>query len=217
MSNRLEELDYKYKRYLFKKILKTLGVFSTLVALILGAYFFMNSDAKIVTHSKKASAEQETVISAPSYALDVSSDELDKAVEKINTRVNKTTTPTKEVVIQKTVVKTLPKESETSNYFDNSEDDQALDTWIHKYNQKKSYSAAIYIAKQYYIDKKFRESSVWAKRANQLDRDKEEAWLYYAKSVYALEDHAKAKKILNILLQYKKSLKAELLLSEWGQ
>ena len=109
------------------------------------------------------------------------------------------------------------KEVRHPNYFAQPGKEKPLDSWIEKYNQKKSYAVAIYIAKQYYAENNFKHSGIWAKRANQLDRNKEEAWLFYAKSVYALGNLDKAKRILNIYLQYKESTKAELLLSEWSQ
>ena len=217
MSNRLEELDSKYKRYLFKRLVKALAVLGVFVGLILGAYFFMNSDEEVKDNVKGSTKKHVSSSPASSYALEVSSDELDQAVKNINTNKTASKTPTKQVLPKKTALKTVAKEKETTSYFDQNVEEHALETWINKYNQKKSYSAAIYIAKQYYFDKNYKQSGVWAKRANQLNRDKEEAWLYYAKSVYALGDHTKAKKILNIFLQYKKSLKAELLLSEWSQ
>ncbi len=217
MSNRLEELDSKYKRYLFKKLIKTFAAFGVLVGFTLGAYFLIISDADVKEKVKGSSKNEVPTSLAHSYALEVSSDDLDQAVEKINTTKSASQVPTKKPVPKKTVVKAHNTEKTTTNYFDQNVEEQALEIWINKYNQKKSYSAAIYIAKQYYFDKNFKESGIWSKRANQLDREKEEAWLYYAKSVYALGDHTKAKKILNIFLQYKKSLKAELLLSEWSQ
>jgi thioredoxin-like negative regulator of GroEL len=109
-------------------------------------------------------------------------------------------------------VQQVPRKS----YFQEINADKPLEDWIEKYNQKRSYALAIYIAKQYYFDNDYKQAGVWAKRANQLDRNQEEAWLLYAKSVYALNNKEKAVRILKIYLQYKESSKAEFLLSEWS-
>jgi len=235
MSNRLEELHYQYKRYTLKKALKGFGIGVSLLALSSVIYLLFQAnisseDQEVVV---KKSAPEKTVIKTkiikessnpqsmarPSYRVEVSNDDLDAAVIKMNNKdkTSDASMPSQVKPVKKTEVKALKSVQSQTSYFNSAQVEQPLEIWIEKYNQNKSYSSAIYIAKQYYFDKDFKQSGIWAKRANQLDRNKEEAWIYYAKSVYALGNVSKAKRILNIFLQYKKSLKAELLLSEWEQ
>jgi len=224
MSNRLEELHLQYKRYYLKKYLKAGGIFLTVLVLGSGTYYLTKNLVEPNTLKKVSVSQLENPkneANRPSYALDVSADELDAAVKNIKDRKQKlkiSQASVKEVKVKpNTFTPVVTVDKSRVNLFSGTQEERSLQSWIEKYNQKKSYAVAIYIAKQYFFDKDFEKSGVWAKRANQLDRNKEEAWLYYAKSVYALGDTPKAKRILNIYLQYKKSVKAELLLSEWGQ
>ena len=213
MSNRLERLHGECKKYHFKKFLKSFLLFTSVLVLVTGGYYayalyqlenITKPEPKSVTKAKE------------DYTLRVSSNDVAKAVAKMKTQ---SLAQKKQVVVVKqpkktpVFVKSVPKET----MFSDITQEKSLDGWIEKYNQKKSYSLAIYISKQYYFDSEYKSAGIWAKRANQLDRNKEEAWLYYAKSVSALGDIKKAKRILNVFLQYKDSTKAELLLSEWSR
>lgn len=226
MSNRLEELHYQYKRYYLKKGLKVLGVLSVLIALSLTGYFLLEkreetpAQKSVVPQVKTSSKAQTYKTVAPSYVLSVSNDALEQSAKRIKEKTVvakkvKEASPKKQKQVYSKIQPVQEKKFE--NYFAKPNEEKSLDDWIEKYNQKKSYTMAIAIAKQYYFNNDFKQSSIWSKRANQLDRNKEEAWLYYAKSVHALGDETKAKKILNIYLQYKDSPKAELLLVEWSQ
>lgn len=188
-----------------------------------------------------ASAEIQTAVS-PSYVLAVSSENVEKAVARISQKYtadqkqkqSKTEYPATAAEKPKTAVslqvapepkaggpKVLlssranltPKE----NYFQEYEDESGIDGWIKKYEKDNSYSLAIYITKYYYDIGVYDKSLSWAKRANQLDRNQEDAWLFYAKSVYAMGNSAKAKRILEVYLQYRKSPTVSMLLSEWSR
>lgn len=226
MSNRLEELHYQYKRYYLKKGLKVLGVLSILIVLTLAGYFLLEKreeapvQKSFVPQENTSSKAQTNKPSAPSYVLSVSNDALEQSAKRIEEKTVvakkvKAASPKKQTQVYSKLAPAREKKFE--NYFSKPNEEKSLDDWIEKYNQKKSYTMAIAIAKQFYFNNDFKQSSVWSKRANQLDRNKEEAWIYYAKSVHALGDETKAKKILNIYLQYKDSTKAELLLVEWSQ
>jgi len=228
MSNRLEELQAQCKKYHLKRSLKAVWILVGLLVVVVGAYLLFVTiypDSVQTDNKRVMSLLKKDLPNQQNYTLDVSSDDVAQAVAKMQSKKSVKKEP---VVTAKPSVKTqkllktekkvmfveeLPKQT----LFSNVSEEKPLESWIEKYNQKKSYALAIYIAKQYYFDSDYKNSGIWAKRANQLDRNKEEAWLIYAKSVYALGDVAKAKRILNIFLQYKDSTKAELLLSEWTQ
>lgn len=240
MSNRLEELHYQYKRYYLKMILKSVGVLVIVLSLVGVAYILMQEavieQVVIEKVEKVKEIEVETVtvhlppvkekVDRQAYALDVSVDELEASVQKIKSKSSikkvfkKAPTkvvPKKTEVKKKQVQEPLVQEEVQSSFFSEAQEEKSLDAWIDKYNKKRSYSTAIFIAKQYYFDEDYKQAGIWSKRANQLNRNKEEAWLFYAKSVYALGNIPKAKRILNIYLQYKQSAKAKLLLSEWNE
>lgn len=208
MSNRLEELSAKCKKYYFKNLLKKFLLLVLLLSLPFSAYyiyFFTNPEltqtALILTPNP--------ILEAKEYKPAV----VQKSPLVLQPRIIKT--PTINVPAQKKTIVKQEVETTKENYFADSKEEQPIEDWIEKYNQKKSYYPAIYIGKHYFKEKNYKQAGIWAKRANQLDRDKEEAWLYYAKSVYALDNIEKARRILTIYLQYKESPKAEILLSEW--
>jgi len=165
------------------------------------------------------------------YAVAVSTDKLEESIlnatkkqktKKVRPKkITKVLAPAKETVIilnpvkeEKVVLKTAPIK-DRKKYFEDSDREHKIESWIQKYEDKKTYALAIYISSYYYKRKDFKLSGIWARRANKLDRDKEKAWLLYAKSMYALGNKRKAKGILNIFMQYRESAKAEILLSEW--
>jgi len=83
------------------------------------------------------------------------------------------------------------------------------------YAQRHSYDLALKIARLAYRKGEYKKALEWAKKANKLDRTKEEAWILYAKSLYALGKKRQAKQLLRVYLDYRDSAKAKKLLSEW--
>jgi len=81
--------------------------------------------------------------------------------------------------------------------------------------QRESYNLAIKIAREFFERKNYKEALQWAKRANKLDRSKEEAWILYARSLYALGKKEQARRILRLYLEYANSKEAQKLLREW--
>ena len=80
---------------------------------------------------------------------------------------------------------------------------------------RKSYDLAIKIAQAYYHKGAYTKALEWARRANKLDRQKEEAWILYAKTLYKLGKKQKAKQLLKVFLDYKDSQEAKQLLKKW--
>lgn len=214
MSNRLETLSAQCRKYHFKKFLKRFVLFLVLLSLPISTYY-------IYLLSQPADTTQKSLVLTPNPILPVTK-VTHKTVQKPASAQDQKvqTAPVEKKVLSTSITekKSLPEPSvEKVNYFSDLSEEQSIEDWIEKYNQKKSYYSAIYISKHYFREKEYKQAGIWAKRANQLDRDKEEAWLYYAKSVHALNNVEKARRILTIYLQYKESAKAEILLSEWGK
>ncbi len=92
-----------------------------------------------------------------------------------------------------------------------------LDALMERYGNSPRYSTALKIAEAYYEKGDFDNASLWAKKANLLDRDDERAWIIYAESEYALGREERAKRILRLFLDYKDSVKARSLLMTWSR
>ena len=83
------------------------------------------------------------------------------------------------------------------------------------YKNNPKYETALAVARDFYTDQNFAEAAVWAKKANQLNREAEEAWLLYAKSYYAQGRKNEAIGILELYLNYKDSKAATELIRTW--
>ncbi len=92
-----------------------------------------------------------------------------------------------------------------------------IDALLEQYANSPRYSVALKIARKYYDEGDFEKASLWARKANVLDRDDERAWIIYAQSEYALGREERAKRILILFLDYKDSAKARSLLMTWGR
>ena len=66
-----------------------------------------------------------------------------------------------------------------------------------------------------YAKNRFSDAAVWAKKANQLNREAEEAWLLSAKAYYAQGRKKEAIGVLELYLNYKESRAATELLRTW--
>ncbi len=83
------------------------------------------------------------------------------------------------------------------------------------YQQRPNYRLALQIARNYYEMGRYDQAIEWAKKANRLDRMKDEAWILYAKSLYKKGNKDKAIRLLEFFLKFKDSSKARKLLREW--
>ncbi|MBN2869505.1 MAG: tetratricopeptide repeat protein [Campylobacterales bacterium] len=86
---------------------------------------------------------------------------------------------------------------------------------LETYQRRPGYDTALAIARDFYAKNNFSEAAVWAKKANQLNREGEEAWLLYAKSYYAQGRKNEAVGVLELYLNYKDSRTATELLRTW--
>ncbi len=86
---------------------------------------------------------------------------------------------------------------------------------LETYQRRPGYDTALSIARDFYAKSNFSEAAVWAKKANQLNREGEEAWLLYAKSYYAQGRKNEAVGVLELYLNYKDSRAATELLRTW--
>lgn len=113
---------------------------------------------------------------------------------------------------QSAVAKTLPASRLLSvqSSFKNTTQD-----FINQYNTNPKYETALAVARSFYTKENFVNAAFWAKKANQINREGEEAWLLYAKSTYAQGHTADAIAILELYLNYKDSKAATELIKTW--
>ena len=90
-----------------------------------------------------------------------------------------------------------------------------IEELISQFTHRPGFSRAIMIAKAYYNKKDFKNAAKWAKKANSIDREREEGWVLYAKSINALGQKERAVKILKIYLSFKSSEEVRKLLMQF--
>lgn len=128
--------------------------------------------------------------------------------EKCNHIVQKSLPHKQRKQVHKKVASSSPKEVISAKEFSVAELQKL-------FSQRQSYDLAIQIARSYLNKKRYQEALHWAKKANALDREKEEAWILYARSLKEMGQERRARQILRVYLDYKESAKAQKLLKEW--
>lgn len=92
---------------------------------------------------------------------------------------------------------------------------QKADTPLEAYQNSPKYETSLEVARDYYAKKDYANAATWAKKANQMNREAEDAWLLYAKSYYAQGKKTEAIGVLELYLNYKDSKAASELLRTW--
>ena len=83
------------------------------------------------------------------------------------------------------------------------------------YQRSPKFDTALAIARDFYTKEDYAQAALWAKKANQMNREAEEAWLLYAKSYYAQGKKNEAIGVLELFLNYKDSKAAADLIKSW--
>ena len=83
------------------------------------------------------------------------------------------------------------------------------------YQRSPKFDTALTIARDFYTKEDYVQAAQWAKKANQMNREAEEAWLLYAKSYYAQGKKNEAIGVLELFLNYKDSKAAADLIKSW--
>jgi len=135
----------------------------------------------------------------------------EKKVIKRDKKIAKEDTE-KEIVKKTYSTETTPNENRVSSLIATKK--ATIDELISQYTHRPGFTRAIMIARAFYNKKEFKNAAKWAKRANSLDREREEGWILYAKSVNALGQRERAIKILKVYLNFKSSEEARKLLMQ---
>ncbi|MDO9209016.1 MAG: tetratricopeptide repeat protein [Sulfuricurvum sp.] len=83
------------------------------------------------------------------------------------------------------------------------------------FDKNQKYETAVAVARDYYGKNNFVEAAVWAKKANQMNREQEEAWLLYAQAYWAQGRKKEAIGVLELYMNYKDSKAASELYRTW--
>lgn len=83
------------------------------------------------------------------------------------------------------------------------------------FDKNPKYETAVAVARDYYGKNNFVEAAVWAKKANQMNREQEEAWLLYAQAYWAQGRKKEAIGVLELYMNYKDSKAASELYRTW--
>lgn len=91
----------------------------------------------------------------------------------------------------------------------------SISKMIRFYEKENRYSLAIEIAQKYYDIQDYKNSLLWSKKANLLNKNDYKAWLLYAKSEYNQNNRSKAIKILKLYLRDSSSQEVQGQLLTW--
>jgi tetratricopeptide (TPR) repeat protein len=111
----------------------------------------------------------------------------------------------------------IPAKTNQNSLFEVSSPSKALSTMTPQelFDTSPKYETALLNARELYAKNNFVDAAIWAKKANQMNREAEEAWLLYAKSYYAQGRKNEAMDVLMLYLNYKESKTAQELLRTW--
>jgi len=93
----------------------------------------------------------------------------------------------------------------------------SIDAMQTLYEKEQTYTLALKIAQAYYDTNRYSQTSLWAKKANILERENDGAWILYAKSEYAKGHKKRAIEILKLYLANANSSEGDSLLLTWTQ
>ncbi len=191
-----DRLYQRWKRYRFKKILKTILFLLILCLVVVGllfAYRFKTHENITTKKLPKTNniilpqKEFEKHLKAPSYKY---RSKRKKSIKKKPIRTHRAIQqPVPKTIIQKPLI---------------IKNDQVdINELKRLFFKAPTPSKALIIARRYYQQKRYKESALWALKANELDKSNKESWLLFAKS---LAKQGKKREAINVLrIYYKKS------------
>lgn len=125
------------------------------------------------------------------------------------------TVPAKPAVPTAAVLPTQPAAPAKQNLLEVTTATVNGESLFKEYERSPRYESALALAKDFYLKGDYPNASVWSKKANQHNREAEEAWILSAKSYYAQGKKAEAIGVLELFLNYKDSKSASELLKTW--
>lgn len=184
MRERIDELELRYKYFLFKKYLKYL--FFILLILTIAFCFFIaiqkyneqkNIYLQAIEHKKNL---EQKIIQAQILQEKnrMAKEKLYKELEEAKTMQEKTNK--------------IEIDSKILNISDLKK----------SFYQNPSYEKALNLAKKYFDMKAYKKTIFWALKANELDKQKQDSWLIFAKAKRALGEEKEAELALDAYINY---------------
>lgn len=184
MRERIDELELRYKYFLFKKYLKYL--FFILLILTIAFCFFIaiqkyneqkNIYLQAIEHKKNL---EQKIIQAQILQEKnrMAKEKLYKELEEAKTMQEKTNK--------------IEIDSKILNISDLKK----------SFYQNPSYEKALNLAKKYFDMKAYKKTIFWALKANELDKQKQDSWLIFAEAKRALGEEKEAELALDAYINY---------------
>ncbi len=162
---------------------------------------------KTVKNSKKATLKLEPVIELPKILPQRKITK--QAKSKSNKSVQKPiVVPSKKETIEK-------KETQKPAFRIIAKDANKETILLKNYSINKDFSSALKLAEYYFWQKNYKKAIYWSKNANKLDSAKDDSWIIYAKSKYALGEKDDAIESLKTFLNIFYSKRANELLKRY--
>lgn len=184
MQERIDELELRYKYFLFKKYLKYL-FFILLISIIAFCFFIAiqkyneqkNIYLQAIEHKKNL---EQKIIQAQILQEKnrMAKEKLYKELEEAKTMQEKTSK--------------IEIDSKILNISDLKK----------SFYQNPSYEKALNLAKKYFDMKAYKKTIFWALKANELDKQKQDSWLIFAEAKRALGEEKEAELALDAYINY---------------
>lgn len=236
MINDFDALEKRCRARRVKRILKIsfMSVSSMILAIVGWVGWMQYNEPKAVSKStsltpspmivakpsKPAVAEINETIMVSAPIPQVQKTEYDPKMVPSNTisSAKKTvaeSAPLKSVVPTAVVSSSLPVSPPKQNLLEVTTSTANTESLIKEYERSPRYESALALAKDFYSKGDYPNASIWSKKANQHNREAEDAWILSAKSYYAQGKKAEAIGVLELYLNYKDSKTASELLKTW--
>jgi len=109
-------------------------------------------------------------------------------------------------------VKVKPKPKKSTLKITRHKEQNDLKDVIRRFKKNKNPALSLFIAKRYYADGKYQKSYNYALMTNEIDKNIDESWIIFAKSLVKLGQHELASNTLKSYLKTTKSSAADVLL-----
>ncbi len=137
----------------------------------------------------------------------------DEYIKQTTSTPENTTLNTQESIEIPTLTNELvPKSKKSSLSITRHQEKDDLKDVIRRFKKNKNPALSLFIAKRYYADGKYQKSYNYALMTNEIDKNIEESWIIFAKSLVKLGQHELASNTLKSYLKTTKSSAADVLL-----
>lgn len=184
MRERIDELELRYKYFLFKKYLKYL--FFILLILTIAFCFFIAI--------QKYNEQKNIYLQAIEHKKNLEQKIIQAQILQEKNRMAK---------------EKLYKELEEAKTMQENTNKIEIDSKIlnisdlkKSFYQNPSYEKALNLAKKYFDLKAYKKTIFWALKANELDKQKQDSWLIFAKAKRALGEEKEAELALDAYINY---------------